>query len=413
MRRSLIIYSPIAVLTSIWGLIFFLYFLNPFDFIEIRSYTWIVVFLGLTMIFLGFFTAKFLQEGFLTKDFLIEQSNYPFSLDILRKFILVFTTISLIGRIGDTYLVIKALKDVELFIINPQLVREFLIDVSMGKTSINMMLYRGFNYMGSFTTICVIAAGAISTINKNRFISIYPLLVAAFHSIATLQRVYFIKHYVIWMACAFLAIYFYPFDIQKDALKKFVKKFIFFISIGIFFILAVLVLRHLFSPTTDWQKVVNSFYFYSAGNIFLLDKYLITDPQPLYGLSLFRSFISWFVRFGLLDARSIIAPHYEFYKIYDVLGNTFTYLRIFYEDFNIFGVVFLSYIWGALGYYVISLYSKKFSFFRLGLSSLFIYSFFWSFYGFGLVHVTTLLWKFIQFILLDKFLLYKSRRFLN
>lgn len=204
-----------------------------------------------------------------------------------------------------------------------------------------------------------------------------------------------------WLACAFIILYYYPSTIQKQAFKRFIRKLFYFILISGLFIFLMIFIRHLFSPTTNFEKLFNSFYIYSAGNIFLLDKYLILEHNPLYGLSLFRSFVSWFARFGLMEPSSIIAPHYEFYKIYNVLGNTFTYIRFLYEDFGIYGVIVLSYAWGWFGFFIMTKFLEKFSFLRLGITSMIMFSFFWSFYGFSLIHITTMIWKLFLLYLID------------
>lgn len=406
-RRGLLLYSPILVLTISWIIIFSLYFLNPFHLAWIRNYTWLVLITGISMIYLGFFTAKSMGEQFTVYEQVKVSENFPFSVEQIKWLVLILTIISLIGVLGRTYLVVKQLNGFEDFLTNPRFVRRFLMETEAGDSPVNKSLFKIFSYMGSLNTITVIMAGAISTlkVKKIRIITILPVFVAALHSLAGLERVYFIKHYVIWIACAFLFIYYIPSAEQKEAIKILFKKILYFIIFSAFFILFVIILRQLLVPGSKFEGIIHGLYIYTAGNIFLLDRYLISDPTYLYGLSILRSFVKWFVAFGLMEKTSIIAPHYDFYRIIDSLGNTFTYLRILYEDYGIYGVIILSYFWGWFAYYIVAKFLHKFSFFRLGLASMVIYSFLWSFYGFAWTHLTAYILFQFQLYIVDKIFL--------
>ena len=111
-----------------------------------------------------------------------------------------------------------------MYLYNSREVRKALIIVEKGGGGINVPLYKLFSHMASLNTISIILAGAISTIKKNKIIALLPVVVAAIYSLATLQRVYFLKHYIIWLACAFIFIYYHPKDLQKEAFKSFLKK---------------------------------------------------------------------------------------------------------------------------------------------------------------------------------------------
>ena len=404
-RRGLLLYSPIIILSISWIIILSLYFLNPFHLPWIRDYTLFVLFMGISMIYLGFFTAKLIGEQFTVYEQVKVSNDFPFSVEHIKWLVLIITIISLIGVLGRTYLVVNQLGGFEDFFTNPTYVRKFLIKVEEGDSLVNKSLFKLFSYMGSLNTITVIMGGAISTLKlKNiRIITLLPVVVAALHSLAGLQRVYFVKHYVLWIACAFLFTYYIPASVQKEAIKNLIKKILYFVVISVFFIVFVVVLRHLLVPGSKFETLINGFYIYTAGNIFLLDRYLISDPIYYYGLSFLRSFIKWFVAFDLMEKSSIIAPHYKFYRIIDSEGNTFTYLRMLYEDFSIFGVMIISYIWGWVAYYVVKIFLQKFSFFRLGLASMMIYSLLWSFYGFAWSHITAYILFQFQLYLVDYF----------
>jgi len=406
-KKGFILYTPMIVFTIIWGVTLSLYLLNPYQLNEIRMYTWVVILLGLSMVYLGFFTSRFLSDEFVVPKTILRDDGLPFSIESLKKFIIIFTTISLAGKIGANYLIFAEIGSFEQYFVNPAEVRTFIKETGMGNTSVNLAAFKLFSNLGSYTPIMCMLAGAIANEKKTRLLSLYPLLVAALSSVMTLQRAYFIKAYVIWLICSFIIIYYYPSLKQKQIFKQFFKRIFTFLFISLFFMFIVVFLRSLFIVTTDTQKLYDSFYIYIAGNIFLLDKYLVNDPGMLYGASLFRSLIKWFAAFGIMEKADIIHPHYEFHRIYNTWGNTFTYLRMIYDDFQLIGVIIVSYIWGWFGFFSMKKYFEKFSFVRFGLAALIILSFFWSFYGFNLIHITAWVWKLFLLSIIDKLYLRK------
>lgn len=410
-RKGLILYSPLTALTITWSVTFFLYFLNPFNLPEIKSYTWFVLLTGLLLIYLGFFTARLLNTGFEFESVVQEEENFPFSTDKIRILLIVLVFISFIGLISVMVLFFQVLPSFDMYLFKPDQVRKLLIAVSMGEAGINVPLYKIASHMTSLNSMAVIIAGAVSSLKRFRFISILPVVISALFSLLTIQRVYFIKHYALWIICSFIFIYYYPTHLQAYAIKKFIKKVVIFLLVAAFFLLSVLLFRTLFNLGITTDKVYNSFYFYIAGNVFLLDKYFYADQVLFYGASLFRSIVNWFVGFGLMEKSAIFYPHYNFYKIYNTLGNTFSYIRIPYEDFGIIGVIIVSYSWGWLGYIAIKRFLKSFSFAKMGIAAMFIYSFFWSFYGFAWTHLTAILLMFFQLFLVDVVFVKKVKLF--
>jgi len=407
-RKGLFLYSPALVLTITWLITLFLYFINPFNLEEIRAYTWFVMLSGLACIYLGFFTAKLLADRFVLEPTVFSTETYPFDVDKLRTLLIILTILSFIGVVVKMYMFVQQVPSLDMFLTNSREVRKIFIRVESGE-GINVPLYKFFSHMASLGGLSIIIAGTLSNIKKNTIITIMPLFVSAIYSVMTLQRVYFIKHYVLWLASAFLFVYFFPRAMQKLAFKKFLKKIFFAVFIAGFFLLFVLIIRALFDLGVTTDKVINSFYFYIAGNVFLLDKYLMIDQSYFLGTSLFRSFAAWFVGFGLVEEGALIAPHYEFYKIYNTFGNTFSYIRIPYEDFGIIGVIIVSYIWGWVGYYSTRILLKQFSFLKLGFSAMVLLSFFWSFYGFAWTHLTAILLMFFQLWLVDVVFVHRKK----
>jgi hypothetical protein len=108
---------------------------------------------------------------------------------------------------------------------------------------------------------------------------------------------------------------------------------------------------------------------------------------------MFRSIVSWLRAFGLLEKSSIIGPHYEFYPIYNTHMNTFTFIRIPYEDFKFIGLVIISYFWGFFSFIAMRFYLNKFTFIRLGIAATVTFYLFWSFYHFNWTDLTALIYR--------------------
>jgi oligosaccharide repeat unit polymerase len=411
-NRGFILYSPLLVLFSIWAAVFFLYFLNPFNLPTVRFSTILLILMGISSIAVGYMTPKFLSEGIGVKKTSIKVEDFSFNISTLKKVLFVLTLISFIGLAGKMFLFIQQLQDVTAYVLEPNFVRKEFIRAEMGELAINMPLFKLFSHMGSLNPMTVVLGGvlAASPIKRSRFLSVFPVIIAALYSIALLQRVYFVKHYIIWMAASYLMIYFIPDDLKQKAKKIFIKRLFTFVFMIGFFLLFVLIVRQFFVLGSDLDKLLNSFYFYTAGPVFLLDKYLVSDQPLHYGASIFRSFVHWFISLGMMEKSALIPQHYEFYRIYNTIGNAFSFVRIPYEDFGIYGVIIVSYLWGWIGYLVVSKFLSGFSFFRIGFASMVIMSFFWSFYGYAWSHSIGIIIMFVHLSLVDLYFHFRLKK---
>ena len=406
MRKSFVEFLPIYVLTFIWLLTFSLYFWNPFHLPDIRTFTWVVLLTGISMIYIGYFSGIALSSGFSfqIKVTVPNRSDFPFPVKSLKRLLFIFSTISLIGVLGRIYIVMEEIGGIEKFILDPAFTRQFIIQVKTGEESVNLFAFKIFSYMRSFMFACIVVGGILYTIPKCKLISIYPLIVAFIAAVLDFQRGTFIGHYIHWLISAFIFVYYQPKFFQKRAFRSILRQIIYFIIIFALFSLFVLLLRFFFKNPTNLILIVNSFYFYISGNIWILDKYLVLDPQPLYGLSNFRTIVSWFSALGLADKSSVLPPHYEFYPIYNTAMNTFTFVRIIYEDFKFPGIVFISYLWGMFTFISVKAFVRRFSFVRVGIVVIMTFSFFWSFYTFNLIYITLNIVRLAQLAVLDYFI---------
>lgn len=405
-RKSIFLLTPIYVLTLVWSLTFLLFFLNPFQFSPLKPYTWFVLLTSLSLIYIGFFTSKLLSQGFrfVIAEKLSQRNDFPFLILELKPILFILTVISFAGIIGKNVLIFKAIGGIDELIKNPAFTRHFIIGVEQGDIAINVFAYKIFSYMGSLVFICTLLGGLLYTIPKSKIVSIFPLFVSFIAAVFSLQRAAFIQNYLYWLISAFIFIYYQPVANQKKAINTILRQLLYFVIIFLIFSLFILVLRFLFAKPEKFLLIFNSFYLYIVGNIVLLDKYLVFEHQPLYGLSIFRSIVSWFATFGLAEKSSILPTHYEFYPIYNTIGNTFSFIRPLYDDFKLPGLLLISYLWGLFSFISINAYLRKFTFVRLGIASIFIYSLLWSFYGFAFIHITSTIWRLFLLLLLDLYM---------
>ena len=398
------LFTPIIIFSIIWSVTLFLYILNPFQLAPIREYTIFVITLGISMVYVGFYTPKFLTNGINIRPQYNISTVFPFDINKLRNIVIILSILSFIGTAGNIKLIFDAVGGYETFITDPTYVRRFILDLYLGEGNvpINRVLFKIFSYLSSLISITIILAGAISTKKGSKLISIFPLFIVLLITLLNLQRYTFIQHYFYWLISSYVFTYYYPQKEQKLAIKSFVRQLLAFVILSFVLALLILGIRLLLAAGIDVEKVFQSFYFYIAGNIFSLDKYLLKDTDPYYGVSLFRAFIRWFAAFGLVDESLIMSPHYEFYKLYNTTGNTFGFFRVPYEDFGLFGIIIIPYIWGWLGFSAMKAYVKKFTFVRLGIVVFLMFSFFLSFFGFTLTGITSITWKLLLFSIVDK-----------
>jgi len=112
-------------------------------------------------------------------------------------------------------------------------------------------------------------------------------------------------------------------------------------------------------------------------------------------VSLFRNLFRWFARLGIYNPQLVFSTNYDFIWVGFNVVNTYTYLRVFYEDFGYVGMVILSFLWGWVCHWIIQKYLEKFSLYRLYFVGLIAHALLMSFYSFALLNVIA-----IVFILL-------------
>jgi len=157
-----------------------------------------------------------------------------------------------------------------------------------------------------------------------------------------------------------------------------------------------------------WDLLYKYSYFYLVGGIPALDKFLVQDPALLYGMSIFKSVIKWFIRFDLWDSFDFMSYNLNFTTIAPgITLNTYTFVKSLYHDFGLIGVITGSFLWGFTARYLIHIYTNSFSIIKLFGIVIFTFSYLMSFYNFYFEGITLyLLWFIsagtIQYIFKDK-----------
>jgi hypothetical protein len=113
----------------------------------------------------------------------------------------------------------------------------------------------------------------------------------------------------------------------------------------------------------------------------------MSDFELKNGIVIFDSFIKWFMRFGILSSENIARVEYKFVDVGSSTMNTYSYIRILYEDFGILGLLSFSYIWGGVTSLATDRLFKRLSLVNLIIVILLSYSFFISFFSFSLHNI--------------------------
>ena len=171
--------------------------------------------------------------------------------------------------------------------------------------------------------------------------------------------------------------------------------------VGIFVMLiSILVLRIDFTGIRQISSeqilyyATGSIYSYFAGPLVALNQFLIEDNSWTMGASMFRGLIKWLVRFYIFDESAVLDFYYSFKHIgKSYYLNTFTYIRPFFEDFGVFGLLIFSYSFGMTVSFFYQKVLNNFSYVKLNLAGLMVFSLIMSFYNFTLFNIASILYS--------------------
>ena len=389
---------PIFVFKIIWFFVVLLYLFSPYPFHSISIETWIIILLSFLVVLIGYYTQYFFDSHRKAEIYSPYRSENILRID--QKKLELTLTISLflvsIGIFGDLFYLSYLISSYGLDPSNIFWYRFFMTSFVAQSTEWDI-IHSLLNYLILLNNLVVILSGIYYCFEGKKKVLIYgPILLALIYSIFTLQRNTLISNLVYWFGSIFFISFFLATRKQNLYLKKLLKIifiFVFFMSLIIFLIIIIrfnIDLGGRFSEKLV-ELGIQNIYSYLPGNIVALDHYLKSDISFKNGAFFLRDVLKWISRIGLVEAEMVPLRYMEFTNVGSTNMNTYTYIRIFYDDFGVIGLLIMSYIWGFLGSFIVTQYFKKFRLYRLILVVLIFFSFFISFFTFSLHNLTMIL----------------------
>jgi oligosaccharide repeat unit polymerase len=403
---------PLFVFLSVWAVTITLYHNLSLNFYEVRTSTWQIIALSLSTVTLGYLIVFFLYKD---QDF--DESRRiasPIDSKVMYTMIVIVSSISLIGTILYLYTLASNADSITEYLSDPIKARNLVIKFERESISNWNPIIAITNYLAMFNLVGVLFSGYYYIFGKrHKFVALFPLVIAIVYSIITFQRYFFIQIIVTWIFCIMYSLYFQEKKIRiKQALKTFFL--VFFSTIVIFIFILSIVLARIDYGTGDVDMIqitgwaLKSLATYLVSEMVALDQYFFGQESLLYGLSIFRGFVKWFIRFGIFDDSAGLTVYYEFTKVGKITVNTYTYIRPFYEDFGIYGLLILNFGFGAFGSFSVHNLMMKFSFIKLYIASLLFFAYFLSFFNSIFLNLTMFIYLFMLVYIIEKFMIRKS-----
>lgn len=405
--KKLYVFIPIYILVIEWFAILYLHYNNPYHFLLMSKGTLLIILLGLFCLILGYF---FMHSLYLYKPDTLDNNSQVIKIDekALGIFIIILSFFAFLGLLLSLNEIAKVTNGLQLYFSNPFLAREHIVMLQEGKLyNVSQMNYRIGSYLCSLMYPLASLGGiAIAQKTRWRFTGLIPLVLVLMYSLINLNRFGLITSLGLW----FFTVFYFGIYLKPDDRKKLLKQIFIYSVIAIVLVLLffyIIMSLRAFYVTNLGYYIKRSFYAYFSGSPGAFEKLLYNDQPLMYGASSFRSIVKWFGRLGLLESSQYLGAHNIFKNI--GLGspmtlNTYTFVKTPYEDFGILGVAGICTIWGMITRYIIERCFEKFSILNLFLVSVFVLSFFMTFYEFFFQGITMFIyWSIILLFIQDYF----------
>ena len=397
-------YLPLWLFLAIWTLVFVLLLTAAYPFHYVHSATVGMLIVSIATVVLGYF---FYRWFFLPDSLLLPPDSNKQSILSINYQQLSLAVILLAIFVGACqYYNLTLLADqrggIEQYFANPIMSRNLITATRDAVTTDWNPLLSLSGYGVTLIYLLCLLGGLLFTSPSllHRVIAFVPLIITLGISLIRFSRYHFVATTFLWLLSCFYASYYLPKIRQQKNLRSLV-----FLIIGaglLFTGMSYLVVSLRFFNNANIDDVfLYQFYAYIAGNVISLDKFLMSDPDLLWGQGLFRTLFRWLARFGLWTESDVLPIHYTFVSIGPGHSNTYTYVKELFEDFGLVGLVFLSFLWGFIAASITAGYLRGFSLVRLHLVGLIAFSLFMSFYAFYLINVSSIAFVVVSVKLFD------------
>jgi oligosaccharide repeat unit polymerase len=356
--------------------------------------TWLILISSILTVIVGYLTHFFLSGSVFKTNNLDEynlKADFKKHEKRFEKVLTILISLNAIGVIGGVVYLSDLITQNNLNPMNPFWYRMFNSLLSKGELGFNLS-YSLFSYLILLQGVSIPLSGIYYVfINKKKHYTLIVLALPILFGIITLQRYIIVSSLFYWVITVAIMISFLKNEERKRVRYKFLKhlSYIFFLFVSM--IIFVIIVRMKIDQGGFSDKILiyslESIYRYVSGNIVALDNFIMSDFELKNGIVIFDSFIKWFMRFGILSSENIARVEYKFVDVGSSTMNTYSYIRILYEDFGILGLLSFSYIWGGVTSLATDRLFKRLSLVNLIIVILLSYSFFISFFSFSLHNI--------------------------
>lgn len=403
-NRQTYFFSPLFLFLSVWTAIVIIHQVSPVHLYSISPGTIFIsvasiISLGFGYIFYRIYYSDIPIHLFSGSENQIIEINY-------KKILIFVISLNIIVGISLYFYLIYLAEErgnILRYFLNPIMSR-MLVVKTMKEENWNFTLALA-SYGTSLNIVNLVMSGILFTSKKiiYKLISLGSLILGIAISLINFSRYSLIYMILNWILSMFLFSYW----LGQDRRKKILKSMLIIVLVSIILIFTafyvIISMRYFTVTETEISKTfTEQLFYYVTGNIVALDIYLTHDHTLLHGKGVFRSITKWLSRIGLMDENAVISWKYNFVKISpQFISNVFSYIRPLYEDFGVYGLLILSFLWGFFTAKILDNYLLNFSLVKHYLSVFLSFSFLMSFYGFNLLGITEILYFVIVFKILE------------
>ncbi|MDZ7808716.1 MAG: O-antigen polymerase [Gracilimonas sp.] len=392
--RSFYKYLPLYVFLGIWGLVFFFYNLKLFNIYTASASTIYLILFGIIAFALGYviFTI-FDVNGLKVAENNISERLNPSAIAWL---VLGLSITTILGASLIVFTVSMELGGADAYFDTPIRVRNLFTGYQNNPLTPPPLSFKIGNYLINTGFAGTIFGGVLFSLDhKFRIFGILIIPAFIFASTVSIGRYTLVNSLFFFIFAYIISTYYLKPKLRKKRLAEILTysaAFIFFLG---FFTYILLEFRTtLGTENAVKEYALKSSYLYLTGGITALDNFLHQDFSLVYGQSSFRSIFRWLIQLGMWDEGNLKAVHEPFTFVTPAISiNTYTYIKSFFEDFGISGVLIFSFVFGALCKLTNQAALNKFSFIRLGIAITLIFAALMSFYSFYFHSITTVIFR--------------------
>lgn len=388
MARLILTNIPILAFSVVWGSVFSLYFKNFYNYHRAGSNSLLILLAGIMAVYAGYilvsliFRKNSIHEISLPQDY----GDQFFSKKILFKITLVTLICYLGGGSAFFYVFSQVIGGVEYYFIDPGYVREMTVAVGQGEVPNVPVIYRFAGFFISIGVLSNLFAGSLLARDPSKkFLAVLTLISNIFVSFANVQRYLFLMGVVLWMLAYIFTTLAYKRTDNSQILRSVISMGI---VLGLFFYTFNYIIVHMraFQRGDLESFFYESLYAYFVGNVSAFDMWLNNPNHHVTftnGQAIFRDIFRYLAKFGIWESSEVRSMHQNFSTIGRYMSiNTYTFVRVMYEDFQIVGVLLFSFIWGGMAKYSVIRFFEKPNYINLFFVELMTLSLLMSFYSF-------------------------------